>query len=62
MNFDVISNELTFAEFEQLFDAYVNLKYSEVKSLRDLSRTAFKDESLRRAFEQQEIAKATYDE
>ena len=62
MNFDVISNELTFTEFEQLFDAYVNLKYSEVKSLRDLSKTAFKDESLRRAFEQQEIAKATYDE
>jgi len=62
MNFDVISNELTYREFDILFDAYVNLKHSEVKSLRDLWASAFKDESLRRAFEQRDLAQKNYPE
>jgi len=62
MNFDVISNELTFREFDQLYDAYVNLKHSEVKSMRDLWLTSFSDESLRRAFDLREMAQLNYAE
>jgi len=62
MHFDIIHNELTFNEFEQLYDCYVNLKYSEVKQLRDLWQSSYSDESLRRAFEQRDVALTVYPE
>jgi len=36
INFDMIGNELTFQEFENLYDAYTNLKFSDVAELRKL--------------------------
>ena len=39
MHFDIIKNELTYNEFTQLYDAYVNLKYHNLKSLRDLAKS-----------------------
>ena len=62
MHFDIITNELTYREFNQLYDAYVNLKYSSVKSLRALWKTSFKDESLRQAFEHRQFAEVHYPE
>lgn len=52
MHFDIIKNELTYNEFNQLYDCYVNLKYHNVKSLRTLAKSQFTDESLKKAFEQ----------
>ena len=62
MKFDIIQNELNFTEFEQLYDSYVNMKYSSVEELRDLWQNSFKDESLRSAFDKQSFAKNFYPE
>jgi len=34
MSFDIIANELNFDEFDTLYTAYVNLKFSEVNKMR----------------------------
>jgi len=41
MSFDIISNELKYDEFNQLYDSYVNLKYSEVDKLRAIWAESF---------------------
>lgn len=62
LNFDVITNELKFDEFEQLYDAYSNLKFSEVKEMRDIFASSFKNQSLKGAFENYESTKIFYEE
>ena len=34
MNYDILVNELKFDEFNQLHDAFMNLKFSSLKELR----------------------------
>ena len=34
MNFDILVNELKFDEFNQLYDAFMNLKFSSLEELR----------------------------
>ena len=36
LNFDILANELKFDEFNQLYDAYMNLKYSSLEELRNI--------------------------
>ena len=36
LNFDILVNELKFDEFNQLYDAYMNLKYSSLEELRNI--------------------------
>ena len=52
MGFDMIANELKYEELKQLYDAYVNLKYSEMKELRKIWAKSFRNKSLRGAMEQ----------
>ena len=51
MGFDMIANELKFDELKQLYDAYSNLKYSEVRELRTIWAESFTNKSLRGAME-----------
>jgi len=62
MTFDLITNELNFKEFGQLYDAYVNLQFSEVKELRDLWASSFKCEHLRRALALKNVQEQKYQE
>ena len=62
IGFDIIANELKYDEFDQLYDCYMNLKYSEVKRMREIWAESFQNETLRRAFEQPDIAKIQYEE
>ena len=57
LNFDILVNELKFDEFNQLYDCYMNLKYSSLEELRNIQ---FQNETLRRAFEERELARAQY--
>ena len=36
LNFDILVNELKFDEFNQLYDCYMNLKYSSLEELRNI--------------------------
>ena len=54
INFDVVPNELNFDEFAILRDAYLNLKYSEVKALRDLWSKSFSNFNIKGAFDHRE--------
>lgn len=36
MNFDIIVNELKFDEFNQLYNAFMNLKFSSLEELRQI--------------------------
>lgn len=62
MSFDMIQNELTFEEFNKLYDAYVNLKFSEVKELRKMQAQLFTNEALVRAFETKSFAEQQFHE
>ena len=53
-NFDVITNELKYDEYEMLYDCWVNLKYSEVEQLRAIASRSFKNQSLKGAMENRE--------
>ena len=58
----MIHNELKFDEFETLYTAYVNLKFSEVKAMRDIHKSHFINEALVRAFEQKSYTELQYNE
>ena len=62
MNFDVVVNELNYDEFNILYDAYMNMKFSEVDTIRDIWHSSFTNETLKRAFEQKDIAEIAYPE
>ncbi len=62
MNFDMITTELNYSEFGILYDAYVNLQFSEVKELRDLWQKSFKCEELRRALALRSVQMSKYAE
>ena len=62
MTFDLITAELNYTEFGILYDAYVNLQFSEVKELRDLWQTSFKCEHLRRALALKSVQETKYEE
>jgi len=51
MGFDIIAHEVKYDELQLLYDAFVNLKYSEFKKLRKVSKNHFKNRSLRGAVE-----------
>jgi hypothetical protein len=60
MHFDIVNNELNYREFNQLYDAYVNLKFSEVPELRTLWKNSFTDETLRLALEHRYMVDSSY--
>ena len=63
LSFDMVANELNYSEFNMLFDAYVNMKYSEVSEVRELwAKNFYANETLRRAFEQRELTEINYEE
>lgn len=62
MSFGIIANELKFDEFNALYNAYVNLKFSEVKKMRDIHKSHFTNETLVRAFEQKSYTELQYEE
>ena len=61
-NFDVITNELKYDEYEMLYDCWVNLKYSEVEQLRAVASRSFKNQSLKGAMENREATLLLYEE
>ena len=62
MGFDVISHEVKYDELKILHNAYVNLKYSEDKTLRAIWNRSFTNESLRGALEHIDQAELVYEE
>lgn len=62
MNFDLIGHELEFGEFDQLYDAYVALKLSDIDELKELGKAKFTNQSLVGAFEQREFSEYMFPE
>ncbi len=62
MYFDIIANELRHDEFEILLDAYSNMKFSDVKQIRDIWSKSFTNESLKNALENPKMTNILYPE
>lgn len=62
INFDLIVNELTYQEYETLYDAYYHMKFSKSKLMRSTWANHLQNDSLRRACEQRKLTESHYPE